>query len=150
MEKPRLKFSKWYKWEDRNNFPGKDLPGVYMISVTNKKLEGEKVKFEDVVYVGMSNAKRGLTNRLYQLHKAIQGHRGGHSGGMSIYDEMGDYSTWRKKAYFCVISIECNVDKNNNRTPSDLIKMGWVAFLEYEALSKFLKIMGREPEYNKQ
>lgn len=144
--KPELKFSNWYKWEDRNSFPDKTCPGVYMISITDKNLEGKEPAFEDVVYVGMTNSQGGLQSRWNQFNNSING-KSGHSGGNTINTSLGNYSLWTKKLFVCAMSVECTTLKNN-RTCEDLIKMGWVAFLEYEALSKFKEHEGKEPVYN--
>ena len=147
MKKPKLKFSKWYKWTDRKEFPWKKHPGVYMISITHKNLKDTKVNYKDVVYIGMTNSNGGLKSRWNQFDKSIHGKRG-HSGGNTIYTDLGHYSKWKKKLYVCGMRVKCDTRKQT-RTAKDLIEMGWVAFLEYEALAKFRKLLGKEPLYNK-
>ncbi len=146
-KKPKLIFSRWYAWNDRDKFHDRKYPGVYMIAITRNNLGGKKPNFKDVVYIGMTNSQGGLYSRWGQFFHSIKGNNG-HSGGNTIFSALGHYSKWNKKLFVCGMSIKCNTTKSS-RTSPDLIKMGWVAFLEYEALSKFKKEMGEEPKYNK-
>ena len=43
---PSIKFSPWYAWSRRSDVLGKDYPGIYMISITNKNLDGIKAELE--------------------------------------------------------------------------------------------------------
>lgn len=145
-KKPKLIFSKWYTWKGRNNFPDIKYPGVYMIAITDKNLSGTKPNFKDVKYIGMTNSQGGLCSRWNQFFRSIRGNRG-HSGGNTIFSALGHYLKWNQNLFVCGMSIKCNTTKSS-RTPNDLIRMGWVAFLEYEAISKFKKEIGKEPKYN--
>jgi len=95
----------------------------------------------------MTNSQKGLYGRWSQFQTAIYG-KGGHSGGNSVHKQLGYYNTWKKKLFVCGMSVKCNVYKGE-RSPSDLIKMGWVAFLEYEALAEYKERIGKEPEFHK-
>jgi len=62
-------------------------------------------------------------------------------------EDLGDYSQWKKCMYVAAMSIDCDVTK---RSPEEYLKMGWVAFFEYEAFSKYAKAgKGQHPLYNK-
>ncbi len=152
--KPSLKFSKWIKWENRKEFPENKLPGVYMLAITSKNLENKNVDFEDVVYVGMTNSQKDLYGRWEQFNNSINGKKfkgnsgGGHSGGNTIFKKLGRYNKWEEKLFVCAQALKCEVSKNS-RKPDDLITMGWIAYLEYEALAKFKeKMRNKEPKYN--
>jgi len=139
-------FSKWRKWEDRNE---SDLqkPGIYMLAITEEDLEDTNVKFKDVIYIGMTKAIKGIKGRLGQFNNSINGIPQ-HSFGNRIYDKLKyPYENWEKKLFFCVHIEECNVKKP--RKPEDLIKMGIISYLEYKALANFTKEMGKEPKGNK-
>ena len=146
-DKPELKFSKWYKWEDRKTFPENDYPGVYMLAITDEDLSGKTPMFKDVSYIGMTNSYYGLYGRWGQFNRSING-GSGHSGGNTVYADLGNYKEWKKKRFVCGVMVKCDVQKSS-RTPEDLIKMGWVAYMEMEAISLFKKKMGCEPKYNK-
>tara|TARA_Y100000310_G_C20575802_1_gene760337 strand:- start:966 stop:1319 length:354 start_codon:yes stop_codon:yes gene_type:complete len=117
-----------------------------MIAITKKKIGNKKPDYRDVDYVGMTNTS--LQTRWTQFNSSINGKKG-HSGGNSIYDELGVYSGWKKKLFVCCIPVDCEV-KKKDRNPNDLIKMGWIVFMEYKALSKIKKITTKEPHFNKQ
>lgn len=144
--KPKLEFSKWIKWENRNRFPNKQWPGVYMLAIANKNLEDKKPSFKDVVYIGMTNSHGGLISRWNQFDNSIH-NKPGHSGGKIVFKDLGNYKNWKRRLFVCALPVKCNVFKEM-RTPKDLLQMGWITFLEYEALSKYKKIIGNEPKYN--
>ena len=141
-----MKFAKWMRWEERDKYSLKYFPGVYIIAVTNKMLSGKTPSWNDVVYIGMTNSIGGLSNRWRQLDRSING-KFGHSGGKSIYQDLGSYKKWRKSLYVAAMGIECDVKEP---TGKDYIKMGWVAYFEYEAFSQYFKEIGKHPKYNKQ
>ncbi len=144
---PCLKFSKWYKWENKNEYHLKKYPGVYIISITDKNnLEGIQPNLQDVVYVGMTHSQKGLAGRWQQFNSSIKGN-GGHSGGNTVYEQIGHYDNWPQNLnlYVAAMGIECDV---RNRTADDYISMGWVAYLEYEAFAKFYKVVGEHPRFN--
>lgn len=144
--KPKLKFSRWIRWKNREKFHEKYWPGVYMLAITNKNLEDKKPNLKDVVYVGMTNSHGGLISRWNQFNNSIHGEPG-HSGGKTVYKNLGNYKNWKKRLFVSALPVKCNVFKEK-RTPQDLIMMGWITFLEYEALSKYKEIIGNEPKYN--
>ena len=144
--KPKLKFSRWIKWENRSKFTNRQWPGVYILAITNKNLENKKPNFRDVVYIGMTNSHGGLISRWNQFDNSIH-NKPGHSGGKTVFRDLGNYKNWKRKLFVCALPVKCNVFKDK-RTPEDLIQMGWIAFLEYEALSKYKKLIGKEPKYN--
>lgn len=125
----------------------RDFPGVYLISITpNNELAGEEPSFEDVVYIGMTNSRQGLCGRWNQFSRAALGN-GKHSGGKRVYLDKGRYDTWNDNfLYIAAMSVKCDVKKPTNE---DYIKMGWVAYLEYEAFACYYKNVGGHPKYNK-
>lgn len=144
--KPELQFSKWIRWKDRRKYPQGKLPGVYMLAITNKDLEGQNPRFEDVVYIGMTNSRGGLISRWNQFDNSIH-NKPEHSGGKTVFRDLGDSNIWKFKLFVCVLPVDCNVLKDT-QGPEDLIQMGWIAFLEYEAMAVYKKAMRKEPKYN--
>lgn len=146
--KPSLEFSKWMKWEGRKEFDKIKCPGIYMLAITDKNLENKEYDFEDVDYIGMSNSTLGLGGRWNQFERSINGKDpAAHSGGKKIYKELKLYKDWKKKLFVCAQAFRCNVSKKS-RKHDDLITMGWIAYLEYEAMAKFKEKKGNEPRYN--
>lgn len=142
---PKLKLSSWYKWENRSDYDMKNFPGIYFLAITTKNLEGTKPKWCDVVYIGMTNSKGGLASRWQQFANSING-KEGHSGGKTIFADLGNYKKWRKNLYVSAMGINCNVA---TQKPDDYKKMGWIAFLEYDAFAEYAKTIGGHPKYNK-
>lgn len=143
---PELKFSPWYRWENREEYPLANCAGVYLIAISKKDLEGVVPSFADVVYIGITVAKKGLKGRWGQLDKCVRGLKGYHSGGKTIYKDKGNYEMWAERLYVSGMGIECDV---STPTPQDYHKMGWVAFLEYDGFAKFASEIGGHPKYNK-
>lgn len=143
---PKLNFSKWHEWDgfrDINDI----YSGIYAIAISNKTLHSNRVNYNDIVYIGMSNSMLGIKGRLTQLNNAIHG-KYGHSGGKSMFNDLGNYKKWNKKLFVSVMPIECDVKRRN---VDDLINMGVVTCLEYMAFAKFKKITGDDkPKYNTQ
>jgi len=150
IEIPKLEFSNWTLWSNRNNTENRRFPGVYLIAISNKELSGIKPTYDDVSYIGMTNSKNGLCGRWSQFNRSIHG-KTGHSGGNTVYKKLGHYDNWPKglKLYVSSMSVECNT---SNPTEDDLLKMGWVTYLEYNAFSEFMASNDtnlNKPEYNK-
>ena len=141
---PKLDFSPWYRWENRNRIPLGNCPGVYLISISKKDLQDVLPSFSDVVYIGMTLGKKGLKERWRKLDRCIRGVKGYHSGGMRIFEDKGHYEKWVGKLYVSAMVIECNV---REPTSEDYIRMGWVAFLESDGFAKFSTEIGGHPKY---
>jgi len=152
IEKPLLKFSEWMIWEDRKKYHLKKYPGVYLIAITDKNLETKKfddIDYNDVVYIGMTRSQAGLNGRWNQFHSSIVGKKyEGHSGGTTIYKDLGPYEKWSEKLFVSAMPFEINVTE---RKPEVLIKMGYISYLEYYIMAKFIEKTGKvKPCYNKQ
>jgi hypothetical protein len=146
VEIPALQFSNWYHWNRRSEFPDNKFPGVYLISVTSRSdLHGLSIGWKLVSYIGMTIAKGGLSSRWRQFDRAIRGGIG-HSGGRAVYQEMGPYPESGYNVYVAARVIECNQQFPSEK---DYLKMGWVAFYEFEAFSMYHKKVGGHPRYNK-
>jgi len=143
---PEMKFCPWFAWENRRQVPLCKMPGIYLLSITRRNLEGLSPKWADVSYIGMTNSRQGLVGRWQQFFDAVREKRG-HSGGNTVCADLGHYDSWKKKLFVAAMPIECSVRAATER---DLIKMGWVAYLEYEAFAAFRRHLParRSPRYN--
>jgi len=136
-----------YKKIDDGNYPG-----IYLLAFSEKNLEEEIVKPSDIFYVGMSNARKGLTSRVQQFINGIE-KNGSHSAGMRFYKENSKSIAFSKcnhleNFYMVSLPFKCNVNKLT-RTPNDLRIMGEVCLLEYYLLAHIKEITGSEPKLNK-
>ena len=140
-----LHFSSWAHWKERTELAGLQYPGVYALAISDGDLAGAKFSWrEDIVYVGMSNAKGGLKSRLKQFDNTIRGKRG-HGGGHRVRFKHPDYSRLVPRLFVSVWPFKCDV---NCAHPNDLRKMGAVAMAEYECFARFAEKFGRVPEFN--
>jgi hypothetical protein len=144
---PALQFTHWYRFEDRRNVPDCNLPGVYVFAITHKELENCPVDWSDVSYIGMTNSKDGLYGRWKQFFNSIRGLKGKHSGGRAVSRSLGNYNSWNVQLFVAAMPIQCNV---KTPTVDDHIKMGWVAYLEYEAFAECCRHSNSrcKPKYN--
>lgn len=143
---PEMKFCPWFAWETRRQTPLCEMPGIYLLSITRKNIAGRSLDWADVSYIGMTNSRQGLVGRWQQFFNSVRG-KDGHSGGNTVFADLGHYDSWNKKLFVAAMPIECNVSA---ATEHDLIKMGWVAYLEYEAFATFRRHlpMRGKPQYN--
>ncbi len=154
MLKVQTLFSK--KWtnllKNYKSLEDNQFPGVYILAYTNRNLEGKPIKIKDIFYVGMSNSRGGLKQRLKQFIDGI--HKGyGHSAGNRFFQDYSkgksfDIVNHEKTFFVASLSLPCKVHKDE-RTAEDLRKMGEVAKFEYEVLAYIKEKLGREPELNK-
>ena len=146
IEIPALNFSPWYAWDARRTVPQGNMPGVYLLSISRKNLAGCTTDWPDVSYIGMTNSRQRLRGRWQQFFNSIRG-MNGHSGGKAVYRALGHYDHWEPRLFVAAMPVICNVA---NPTDDDLIKMGWVAYLEYEAFAEYCRHPQNrcKPEYN--
>lgn len=138
-------FSTWALWKERADLDGLQLPGVYALAISDRDIAGAAFSWcEEIVYVGMSNAKGGLKSRLKQFDNTIRGKKG-HGGGHRVRFKHPDYSRLVARLFVSVWTFECNVDLAH---PSDLRTMGEVAMSEYECFARFAEKFGCLPEFN--
>ena len=101
-------------------------------------------KCEEIKYIGMTNARKGLKSRLNQFDNTIKGKRG-HGGADRFRYKHEDYNKLSQNLYVAVQSFKCDVKSNQ---PSDLIIMGEVAKHEYVCFSEYVKLFKKLPEFN--
>ena len=139
-----LEFSKFFAWNERNQYEKFGYPGVYAICMTESMIAGHGFSWDEVIYIGMTT--KSLRYRLSRFDRAIRG-KGGHSGGDTLYEEM-QAKIDSSQLYVAMMGLECDVDK---RLPDDLRVLGNVVYLEYEAFAQFYIATGQaKPQINKQ
>lgn len=144
------------KWkpllEHYKNIEDGYYPGIYLLAFTDKKLDNEIVKPSDIFYVGMSNARKGISSRIKQFINGIE-KNGSHSAGMRFFKENSKGNAYSKcnhleNFYMVSLAFKCDVNKET-RTPNDLKIMGVICQLEYYLLAHIKEITGSEPKLNK-
>ena len=147
LKKKWTNLLKSYKNLENNHYPG-----VYILAYTNKDLEGKPIKIEDIFYVGMSNSRGGIKQRLKQFIDGLnKGY--GHSAGNRFFQEYSegksfDVANHKKTFFVAFLSLPCKVNKDE-RSSEDLRNMGEVAKFEYCVMAFIKEKLGREPELNK-
>lgn len=138
--------------ENYNKIENGKYPGVYLIAWTDENLTGKKIKLKDIFYVGMSNARKGLSSRLKQFIDGIEKNNA-HSAAMRFFKEYSGNKPFSKikvhKQFYMVSSaFQCDVNKET-RTPKDLRIMGEICRMEYFLLAHIKEKIAKEPELNK-
>jgi hypothetical protein len=151
----KLKHQEWKELNEYIKDFKYDYIGIYLLT---KPLAHKPLYFDwdQVFYVGMSNAKRGVRGRLKQFKRAIDCGIS-HSGGNRFYKEKkycNSISYSKNKKYlgkkFYIISYltNCIVDKKV-RSGNDLRIMGDICKLEFYLLAEIKDLTGKEPLLNK-
>ncbi len=144
---PKLKFSIWYPWKNRSEFPSVKCPGVYIIAISLMELQDKKPSFSDVNYAGMTVSKGGLEQRWRSFDQAITNGKKGHSGGITVFEKLGPYREWKKELFVSACTIKADFQEKTSE--KNLIIKGMVAYLEYKTLAEVFKETGEIPKFNK-
>ena len=140
------KFSKWFKWEQRNSIKNISFPGIYVIARSKENLSDKKLKLiKEIIYIGMTNSKGGLKQRLKQFNNTITTGKKGHGGADRIKYKFRDHKNLIPCLYVSVFQKSINT---KNPSPEDYIKMGEIAALEYDAFAWYLKKFHKLPKFN--
>lgn len=141
---------KWIRLANHKQLP--TYPGVYILAHSAKNLENNVICVKDIFYVGMSNSKGGIKQRVAQFVRGL-GKKETHSAAKRFIrnynaDKLFLLETSKKQFFVATLTLPCDVNKEQ-RTASDLKKMGKVAKLEYDVLAYVKNKLGQEPELNK-
>jgi len=139
------KFSNWRKWEHREDLANLNFPGIYLISHTQKGISNRQFSWrKDIIYIGMTNAVKGLKGRLKQFDNTIIG-KSGHGGADRVRYKYKNYSKLINNLYVSVAVFRTDVKSNQSK---DLRLMGDVAKFEYQCFAHFVERYGQLPEFN--
>ena len=141
-----MKFSNWIKWSDKNKLNDLQYPGVYVISYNKTGINNKSFDWiEEIIYVGMTNSKKGIKNRLRQFDNTICWKGNNHGGAKRVRYKYKDYEKLIKYLYVAVYPFKCDVSSNKEK---DLLIMGKVAEYEYACFAEYEKRFGILPEFN--
>ncbi len=141
-----MKFSNWIKWPNREDkLNDLKYPGVYVIVYNKQDMNDTSFAWiEEIIYVGMTNSKKGLKRRLRQFENTIFG-KEGHGGAKRARYKYKDYEKLIKYLYVAVRPFKCDVNSNKEK---DLLIMGKVTEYEYICFAEYVKRFGMLPEFN--
>lgn len=139
------KFTKWVKWEDRNNLLDIEYPGIYCIALSELDLFGQDFSWiREIKYVGMTNSRNGLKGRLKQFNSTING-KTKHGGADRFMYKYQDLQDLQNRLFVSIHPFKCDVKSNK---PRDLKTMGEVAKFEYECFATYAEKFKCLPEFN--
>ena len=142
-----LRFSSWYHWKSRNDYPGIAFPGIYVVLISEANVAGQPFSInDDVIYVGMTNAVAGLRGRLSQFDNTIAQRHCQHGGADRVLYKHQDYASLVSKLYVALWHVECTPAAE---TPMDLRAMGKICNAEYEVMAQCVEELGELPEFNR-
>ena len=86
IKTPKIDFSKWVSWGERNTLPSIENPGVYLIGRFSKPPNGKpgNVPPKETIYIGECT-KQSLGLRLRQFSYSARTGRRAHAGGRTYY-----------------------------------------------------------------
>jgi hypothetical protein len=140
-----MKFSKWYRFDQRQTIENVQYPGIYAIAISASDIAGTQFDYrKEIAYFGMTNSKGGLRARLNQFNKPLRD-KLGHGGAERFRYDYQDGNALAKLLYLAVCHFKCDVLSIARK---DLETMGDVARAEYLALAEYAERFGRLPKYN--
>lgn len=93
MSLPRVEFTPWYPWKQRNRIKNSEAPGVYMLAKFMTVPSGSANPLNNnIIYFG--ETCRSLKGRWDQFDRSAFQSKSGHSGGINyrrIYGDIGQH-----------------------------------------------------------
>lgn len=139
-------FTQWVAWTDRNRLNGLNNPGVYIICYTTDNIKSTNFSWrKSIIYVGMTNSRKGLKGRLGQFDNTIKGISSQHGGADRVRYKHRSYDQLIGNMFVSIAGFPCNVKSND---PNDLRVMGKVVEYEYICFAEYVERYGALPEFN--
>jgi hypothetical protein len=128
MSLPKMKFSSWVMWADREELPGTDKSGVYLLAHFKRPCRSSaSPKTKKIIYVG-ETTKQTLKKRLEDFHRAaFRGNTPRHSGGKTYHNQFGQ----KEKKDLFVAVFAPNVQDS-------LLREFYIRYLERKLLYDFV------------
>jgi hypothetical protein len=142
-------FSPWFRWNERGQYPGIKFPGIYVVAISKDDISETEFSIrKEIIYVGMSNAVKGLEGRLKNFDNTIQYlvKPSQHGGADRVRYKHQNYKSLVKKLYVSLRHFPCYPA---NETATDLRTMGKVANAEYQCMAQCVEELGALPEFNR-
>ena len=85
MEQPKITFSSWIQWKDRNSVKDASRPGVYLLANLETAPPGSAEALDErVIYIG-ETCSNSLIGRWKDFYRSATTGKFGHSGGLTYY-----------------------------------------------------------------
>lgn len=141
-------FSKWKKWDNKRTLKNLEFPGIYVIAKSSRNIENIQFDFiSEIIYIGMTNSKSGLKNRLKQFEDTLDKKRENHGGAQRVRFKYPNSVRLKKYLYTSINYFSCDPASNKVK---DLLTMGKVAEFEYVCFAEYTKRFNRLPKFNDQ
>lgn len=87
VKAPKIKFSKWVPWHERDGLLNMHFPGIYMMAHFEKVPFGRASRLDPrIKYIGKTWNKDGLRKRLQKFNASAATGKKGHKGGVNYYE----------------------------------------------------------------
>ncbi|MFO8056784.1 MAG: hypothetical protein R6V10_05775 [bacterium] len=131
------RLSEWMPWSRKDNFNGKNNPGVYVLAKFSGKLPSGPAdpSISNVIYIG-ETCNQSLARRWYQFGRSAFESRGGHSGGWTYLELFGDSG---HDLYVAALAI----------TKEEPYLSADIRLIEREFLSKYVYANNEYPNCNR-
>ena len=142
-------FSPWFRWNDRGQYSGIKFPGIYVVAISKDDISETKFSIrKEIIYVGMSNAVKGLEGRLKNFDNTIQylDKPSQHGGADRVRYKHQNYKALVKKLYVSLRHFPCYPA---DETATALRTMGKVANAEYQCMAQCVEELDALPEFNR-
>lgn len=109
MELPKIEFSKWYGWYNRESIENISCPGVYILAKFKEVPKGKASPLDkNIIYIG-ETCNNDFKGRLLQFHKSAFKSKSGHSGGFSYNKKYGDNPDGLYVAIMPIVNLTDNI-----------------------------------------
>jgi len=148
-ETPRIKFSRWKPWKERDTIKEKKSPGVYLLAHFRRSPRGRTNRYaEEIVYIGISN--KSLGDRLASFHRTAFKDGTGHKGART-YRSRKNFNTFknrentrRRQKVLYVATFPVNPKK----TSDDTLRKCFIRYVERKLIWDYCKEHARRPKCN--
>lgn len=134
---PKIKFSSWFKWNDRIKIENINSPGVYLLAKFKRKPGGNaKLDSKHIIYIG-ETCDNSLRGRWNAFNRAAFRGKAGHSGGLTYYNTYRDSGD---DLYVAALAVQ---DMPDN------LRHLFIRFIERKLIYEFALKHGSQPDINR-
>ncbi len=137
MNQPKMVFTAWTPWEDRDVLRSAGLPGVYLLAHFASVPQGLADPLaEEIVYIG-ETCGNSLKGRWYQFDRSAFHGKTGHSGGYTYREQCLRFRHELHVAAFPVEGL------------GEAIQPYFVRYVERKLLWDYIRKWGQPPACNR-
>lgn len=134
---PKVKFTRWLRWKERDKIPDSNKPGVYALAKFNHRPPPGSADPLDknIIYFG-ETCRQSLRARWNQFNRSAFKGKAGHAGGKNYRETYGDNGLDLYVAA-CPVSI-----------PDEALRSSFIRFLERKIILDYVREWRTRPECN--